>query len=111
MKLSEMKVKTKPIHLTPPKTTFIETSNIDDPFLWLANNSSFQMLMLEWVRKVVPGFEDIKTRGKQAVLKEGFSKRIETIKANNEIVKRMDPELLAELKEVLAKRKAKIESK
>ena len=49
-----------------------KTSEMDDAFLWLANNSSFRMLLMEWVKKVIPGYENIKTRGKQHIIKKSF---------------------------------------
>ncbi len=79
-----------------------------DPFLWLASNSSFQMLMLEWVKKIIPGFENIKTRGKQYVIRKSFDNTI--IKVRNE--KSNMAGVINEFKrkvERLRKRNAKIE--
>jgi len=63
-----------------------------DPFLWLSSNHSFQMVILELMKKFAPGFKEfgIKTRGKKEVLKNSFSNA------------RRD--LIIELKEVLKKR-------
>ncbi len=49
-----------------------QTSEMD-PFLWLSSNHSFQMVILELMKKFAPGLEHIKTRGKKQVLKQSFN--------------------------------------
>lgn len=74
---------------TPSKVT--TDSKTIDPFLWLSSNHSFQMVMMEFVKRFVPGMERIKTRGTKEVLKNSFSKARQ--------------ELMIELKQVLEMRK------
>ena len=63
-------------------------------FSYLTNNSSFQRAIMEFIRKFVPGLEDIKVRGNKEVMKQSFNQN-----ANNY------RNVMKELKQVLEKRK------
>ena len=62
-------------------------------FSYLTNNSSFQRAIMEFIRKFVPGLEDLKVRGNKEVMKQSFNEN-----ANNY------RNVMKELKEVLKKR-------
>ena len=42
-------------------------------FSYLTNNSSFQRAIMEFIRRFVPGLENIKVRGNKEVLKQSFN--------------------------------------
>ena len=69
------------------------TSSKTIDFSYLANNSSFQRAIMEFIRKFVPGLENIKVRGNKEVMKQSFDQN-----ANNY------RNVMKELKEVLKKR-------
>ena len=74
------------------KTIKRESKTID--FSYLANNSSFQRAIMEFIRKFVPGLENIKVRGNKEVMKQSFDQN-----ANNY------RNVMKELKTVLELRK------
>ena len=62
-------------------------------FSYLANNSSFQRAIIEFIKRFVPGFENVKHRGSKEVMRKSFDQN-----ANNY------RNVMKELKEVLKKR-------
>ena len=62
-------------------------------FSYLTNNSSFQRAIMEFIRKFVPGLENLKVRANKEVMKQSFNEN-----ANNY------RNVMKELKEVLKKR-------
>ena len=62
-------------------------------FSYLTNNSSFQRAIMEFIRKFVPGLEDIKIRGNKEVMKQSFNANVNNYR-----------NVMKELKEVLKKR-------
>lgn len=65
-------------------------------FSYLANNSSFQRGIMEFIKKFVPGMEAINPRGSKEVMNKSFNKNA----ANYKLV-------MSELKEKLAERRKK----
>lgn len=74
-----------------PYTKALEKRGID--FSYLTNNSSFQRAIIEFIKKFVPGFENVKHRGSREIMRESFDQN-----ANNY------RNVMKELKEVLKKR-------
>lgn len=62
-------------------------------FSYLTNNSSFQRAILEFIKKFIPGFENIKHRGSKDVMVQSFNENMQNYR-----------ECMKELKEVLKKR-------
>ena len=78
-------------------STFTNSNATDSKtidFSYLTNNSSFQRAIMEFIRKFVPGLENIKVRGNKEVMKQSFDQN-----ANNY------RNVMKELKTVLEKRK------
>lgn len=101
MKLSEMKVKkVEIVHLSPPKPikpTPTKEAMLD--FNKIANSSDFQRFVVYLMKQTVPGlFTKVSTR----VPAEKMIKQFNSTRADYKLV-------MNELKEKLAKRKAKIE--
>lgn len=81
-----------PIDITPK----ITPGGID--FSYLANNSSFQRAIMEFIKKFVPGFENVKHRGSMKVMKQSFDNNAHNYK-----------NCMVELKEKLKERRDKID--
>ena len=47
-------------------------SKLSIDFSYLANNSSFQRAIIEFIKKFVPGFENVKHRGSKKVMRISF---------------------------------------
>lgn len=45
-------------------------------FSYLTNNSSFQRAIMEFIKKYIPGFENIKARGNKEVMKQSFNENM-----------------------------------
>ena len=52
----------------------IADSKLAIDFSYLANNSSFQRAIMEFIKKFVPGFENVKHRGSKEVMTKSFNK-------------------------------------
>ena len=63
-------------------------------FSYLTNNSSFQRAIMEFIRRFVPGLENIKVRGNKEVMKQSFNANVNNYR-----------NVMIELKEVLELRK------
>lgn len=90
------------IKKVPEEEFFIDFNKI-------ANNSSFQRFILETIKTCVPHLKSVSVRTSKDIMSKAFSNKINEISTAMNVVKRMDPEVLSELKEVLAKREARIE--
>ena len=51
-------------------------SKLSLDFSYLTNNSSFQRAIIEFIKKFIPGFEDVKPRGSKEVMVKTFNKNI-----------------------------------
>lgn len=80
------------IHALQP----ITSGGID--FGYLANNSSFQRAIMEFIKKFVPGMEAIKPRGSKEVMNKSFNQNAHNYK-----------KVMIELKEKLAARRKKVD--
>ena len=134
MKLSEMKVKIvekphppiapKPIkkrELKPPKPPLkkIPQEDFFIDFNKIANNSSFQRFIVEAIKMCVPQLKSVSARTSGEVMSKAFNERIDEIdKAVNvyDEIKEIGRgthqdfrDVVKELKDKLAKRKAKIQ--
>lgn len=81
----------------PTRAVEKQSSNASRPtidFSYLTNNSSFQRAIIEFIKKFVPGFENVDPRGSKEIMIKSFD-----INAQNY------RECMIELKEVLLKRK------
>lgn len=67
-------------------------------FSYLANNSSFQRGIMEFIKRFVPGMENIKHRGSKEVMKQSFNQNAHNYK-----------QVMTELKEKLKQRKDEID--
>ena len=67
-------------------------------FGYLANNSSFQRAIMEFIKKFVPGFENVKHRGSKEVMTQSFNQNAHNYK-----------KVMIELKEKLAERRKKVD--
>lgn len=76
------------------RTSSVATDSKTIDFSYLTNNHSFQMAILEFMKKFAPGLENIKVRGNKEVLKQSFNEN-----ANNY------RNVMKELKQVLEMRK------
>ena len=93
-----------PIPRTPPRTEALDsmvhaTYNLQPKgidFSYLANNSSFQRAIMEFIKKFVPGFENVKHRGSKEVMKQSFNQNAHNYQ-----------KVMIELKEKLAERRKK----
>ncbi len=61
-------------------------------FSYLANNSSFQRSIIEFIKKFVPGFENVEARGSKEIMAKSFDSNAQNYR-----------ECMKELKEKLAK--------
>lgn len=87
---SILRSKTRDLVEKPSKN--IDSKTID--FSYLTNNHSFQMAILEFMKKFAPGLENIKVRGNKEVMKQSFNEN-----ANNY------RNVMKELKQVLEMKK------
>ena len=62
-------------------------------FSYLTNNSSFQRAIMEFIKKFVPGFENVEARGSKEMMVKSFDSNAHNYRA-----------CMNELKEVLKKR-------
>ena len=79
-----------------PYTKALEKRGID--FSYLANNSSFQRAIMEFIKKFVPGMEAIKPRASKEVMNQSFNQNASNYR-----------EVMKELKEKLAERRKKVD--
>ena len=78
-----------------PGGSQIDSKPIID-FSYLANNSSFQRSIIEFIKKFVPGFENVNPRGSKEVMAQSFDQNAQNYSA-----------VMNEFKEKLAKVKVK----
>jgi len=72
---------------------------------WLLTNSSLDRTLMEFVKKIIPGFEGVDPRASMKKARETFWKVQKKTKENIIIIKKMPPEVMKELKEKLKGRK------
>ena len=77
----------------PQHPTNTDSKPIID-FSYLTSNSSFQRAIMEFIKKFVPGFENVEARGSKEVMVKSFDSNAQNYR-----------ECMAELKEKLLKRK------
>lgn len=72
---------------------------------WLLTNSSLDRTLMEFVKKIIPGFEGVDPRASMKKARETFWKVQKKTKENIIIIKKMPPEVMKELKEKIKGRK------
>ena len=83
--------------LTMPSITLSgDDSKLAIDFSYLTNNSSFQRAIIEFIKKFIPGFEDVNPRASKQVMTKKFNQNYVNYK-----------NVMKELKEVLEARKKK----
>ncbi|GAI71109.1 unnamed protein product [marine sediment metagenome] len=123
-KFEELEKPVKIQDLKPPKPIIIEEVPEEEFFIdfnRIANNSSFQRFILETIKTCVPHLKSVSVRTSKDIMSKNFSNKIteigQAVKVYDEIREigrgsHQDfREVVSELKEALAKRKAKIEIK
>ena len=80
------------------RDTNSKPTNMGIDFSYLTNNSSFQRAIMEFMKKFVPGLENIKPRGTKEVMKQSFNQNAYNYKL-----------VMVELKEKLKERREKNE--
>lgn len=84
--------------LKPPSEPKSNYEPLALDFSYLTNNSSFQRSIIEFVKKYIPGFEDVNPRASKQIMTKTFNTNLENYKA-----------CMVEMKEVFAKRKKLVE--
>ena len=82
------------VHPSQEASEIVRTDLKTIDFSYLTNNSSFQRAIMEFIRKFVPGLEDIKVRGNKEVMKQSFNANVNNYR-----------NVMKELKTVLEMRK------
>ena len=75
----------KVIQITKKVTNIQDKSNtktlgLEDAFSWLVENSSFQRSIVEFIKKVVPGFDGNYHRFSKDKMNEAFQERVDGVK-------------------------------
>ncbi len=81
------------INLTDERK-LINSKTLAIDFSYLTTNSSFQRGVMEFIKKYIPGFENVKVRGSKEVIKQSFNENINNYR-----------NVMKELKTVLEARK------
>ncbi len=77
-KLKVIQIRKKVTNIQDKSNT--KTLCLEDAFSWLVENSSFQRSIVEFIKKVVPGFDGNYHRFSKEKMNEAFQERVDGVK-------------------------------
>ncbi len=101
-KLKVIQIRKKVTNIQDKRTTKI--MGLEDAFNWLVENSSFQRSIVEFIKKVVPGFDGNYERFSKEKMNEAFQERVDGVK---DAIKGNYSDVMKEFKEKLKKLQVK----